>query len=427
MKNLFMDFTNLNKTVKTRLFHSFILRLISNSIFPFLSLYLLTKFSVFTVGIITFLGTLFVILGHSTISKINYLSDKQKLMITFKGLIVTLLILGIISYIDRITSLFFISILFVSVLMVYYFLSGVLSPLIDSLLYPFLVGEQKKKVSAISYWLNNISSVIGIMMGIFTSRNNLSILFIVMSLFCCVSATLFSKTLMEEESSNQGRKEKERKKQAYKSDINKMLIIFFSLGTCLIFMIESRFNDLLSVYLTNHQSVESVTRKLIGNALLINYVTVVLFSPLFERILKSITSKKRLILGMIIMTISLAAMFIGELNIIKIYILVFPYTVGEILYFPSRQIELASLISKESVTAAYAIDRTFTTGAKLLSSFLILLVGIPNILLGVLFVCLFLSILMLFLQVYSDKKNEISTKLINKVRIDNSYEKRDAN
>ncbi|WP_082180242.1 MFS transporter [Anoxybacillus sp. KU2-6(11)] len=272
-------------------------------------------------------------------------------------------------------------------------------------LYPFLIGKDKKKVSAISYWLNNLSAVVGILVGTFSSINNLSILFIFMAIICCISAILFNKTLTEEGSlrttSPKGGKID---KQTNKTDRNVLLIICFSIGTCLIFMIESRLNDLLSVYLTHKQIIEPEARKIIGNILLVNYGTVILFSPFIEKLIKSISAKKRLIAGMIIMSFSVVMIFSGELKLIEVYMYVFLYTIGEVFYFPSRQVEIASLIPKENVTAAYALDRTVITGAKLLSTLLILIVAIPYLFCLVILICIFSSIVLLLSQVYSKKK-----------------------
>lgn len=365
---MYTTYKELQKPLRARLLHSVFLRFITSAIFPFLSIYLLNFYTVKQISFILMGGAFSSILGQNFFRNrsLSIIEERKALIITFLLLIVTQFLLSITTFFYSNFSNTFINYGFVSLLLSYYFFSGMLNPLIDTLIYPLYTEENKRKIASLSYILTNVSSACGILIGKFTKNDHVSILFLCMMVLSIFSMITFSKAIKRINPSIV-----ENSKDVGSKKINKT-VLWFSLATCFAFFLESRLSDLLVIFLYEKGIEEAQLRNYLAYVLLINYVIAIFGSSFVSEKLKKYSSEQSIKLGMIILCGSYSSLFLIPNPLFSILIFIVVYTVGESVYFTNRQLYLISLVEdRQKAISIFSTDRTVMSLAKVCSVILL--------------------------------------------------------
>lgn len=356
-----MDFKQLHRNIKIRLFTSFFQRLVNQMIIPFMTIYLAKSFGVVNAGIMVFF---LILIGILVSFYGGYFAD-------LKGRKPVLLISESLNFIVFLSLAFSNSPWFHLPLISYilFILNNCLTsfskPALDAIIIDVTSSENRRFIYSLNYWVNNLSFAIGALLGSLFYTNYLFEIFLGASLVTFFVFILFYFFLDETKVSynqiNQLKINHSINKifEGYRLIIKDKLFLLFFVSATLLMCIEFQLINYVSVRLsTEFESFRFYLLKfekeisgveLYGILRIENTIGVLLFTILISKLLKNISDQFRLYFG--ISLFILGYVFLGFNN--NFYILIFMMailTIGEIMYIPIQQTFMADLIDEDNRT-----------------------------------------------------------------------------
>ncbi|PJO44625.1 MFS transporter [Lysinibacillus xylanilyticus] len=382
-----MKLRDIHPNIKLRLVMQFLGSLISMAVIPFLAIYFTQKIGATKTGIILILIVISGVIGGFIGGHISDKIGRKKIMIYAElGILLSYLFIALCNSpwfdLPYISATFFI---------INMFCGGMFQPAAQAMIIDVTNSESRKLVFTISYWLGNLSTAIGGIIGAFLFKNYLFELFIGISLISLLSVfmTIFfiTETYLPEPSpktSSTNKKEISLLEmfQTYSTVLKDKLFMFYILGAILILTLEQSLSNYIGIRLEKEIPQQSASlfgidiivdgTKMLGFLRTENTILVVLLSSVVLFLFKKCSERWTLVTGMLIFSICFSV-FASSNNVLFLFIAMFIGTIGELMYIPIKQAMIGELAPSNARSTYMAFNSLTLYGAMMISSLLIII------------------------------------------------------
>jgi len=360
-------FKSLHPNIRLRLYVTFINRLTSSMIFPFIAIYFTQKLGAVTAGVLLIIQV-FIEIISSFFG--GYLADQigRKRVMVIGEWLNFIAFLGIAfansPYYTSAWSTFF-------MLLLIGISTGLINPAAEAMLIDVSTEETRTYMYSINYWTRNFSLLLGLMIGGWFFKTHLFALLIAlaaMSLITLLITTILIQETNIQVSNNSSQKGYSLKEilSSYKEVILDIPFIWYTLGGIAIYAIECQRVNFISVRMEQeiHQHTYHLFGlfsfpldgvKLISLLTIENTLLVVLLVSLSAKIIRKYSEQSVMYVGFILFGLGYAFLAFSN-HIVGLLIAVVILTIGEIMYIPTRQTILASIINNAKRGSYMAIN-----------------------------------------------------------------------
>lgn len=382
-----MKLRDIHPNIKLRLVMQFLGGLISMAVIPFLAIYFTQNIGATKTGIILIIIVISGGIGGFIGGHISDKIGRKKIMIYAEiGILLSYLFIALCNSpwfnLPYISAAFFI---------INMFCGGMFQPAAQAMIIDVTNSESRKLVFTISYWLGNLSTAIGGIIGAFLFKNYLFELFIGISLISLLSVfmTIFfiTETYLPEPSSKTSSTHKKEFSlvemfQTYSTVLKDKLFMFYILGAILIFTLEQSLSNYIGIRLDKDIPQQSASlfgidfivdgTKMLGFLRTENTILVVLLSSVVLFLFKKCSERWTLVTGMLIFSICFSV-FASSNNVLFLFIAMFIGTIGELMYIPIKQAMIGELAPSNARSTYMAFNSLTMYGAMIISSLLIII------------------------------------------------------
>lgn len=361
MKELF----SLPINIQIRLWGSFMNRITSSAILPFIAIYLteetgqvFTSYYLISIVIMSFVVNLYA----------GYICDR----LPRKKMLVSLSIIEVILlFLMTLTVIFDYTKLFLAVYVLAIIASIMRRPNLTALLQDSVTEDTKRTIYNLDYWLFNLSIAIGALLGgaLYTSHKEL--LFILLTLSALLLSILYSVFIKEDYSKIVTTKNRNVLVDligSYKETFQNKSFILLTLGVSLLLSAQYTLSTYIAVRLANEFSFKLYDIGTLNGVQMfsfiniLNAVLVLCLTFYIGRKIKESNLKYSIILGLACFTLGYTILF-GSNNFVILILAVSIATIGEIISFPiinSEQIKLIPPNKRGSYAAITGLGRNFS-------------------------------------------------------------------
>ncbi|GAB0167795.1 MFS transporter [Lysinibacillus sp. CTST325] len=381
-----MKLRDIHPNIKLRLVMQFLGGLISMAVIPFLAIYFTQNIGATKTGIILIIIVISGVIGGVIGGHVSDKIGRKKIMIyTEIGLLLSYLFIALCN--SPWFNLPYISAAFFIITM---FCGGMFQPAAQAMMIDVTNSESRKLVFTISYWLGNLSTAIGGIMGAFLFKNYLFELFIGISLISLLSVFVTIFFISETYSPEPSPKSSLHKKkflpvelfQTYSTVLKDKLFMFYILGAILIFTLEQSLSNYIGIRLEKDIPQQSASlfgidfivdgTKMLGFLRTENTILVVLLSSIVLFLFKKYSDRWTLVTGMLIFSICFSV-FASSNSVLVLFIAMFIGTIGELMFIPIKQAMIGELAPSNARSTYMAFNSLTTYGAMIVASLLIII------------------------------------------------------
>jgi MFS transporter, DHA1 family, multidrug resistance protein B len=381
-----MKLRDIHPNIKLRLGMQFLGGLVSMAVIPFLAIYFAQKIGAAETGIILILIVISGVVGGFIGGHVSDKIGRRNIMIYSEiGVLVTYLFIVFCNSpwfdLPYVSAAFF---------LLNMFAGGMFQPAAQAMIIDVTDSESRKLVFTISYWLGNLATAIGGIMGAFLFKNYLFELFIGISGISLLSVliTIFFITetytpeqISPEPSTAQPKSSPLEMVQSYSAVIKDKLFMFYIVGAVFIFTLEQSLTNYIGIRLEKEIPEQSATllgmefmldgTKVLGFLKTENTLLVVLLSTVVLILFKKWKDHWNLVAGMFIFSVSFSALAFTS-NIWFLFLLIFVGTIGELMYVPVKQAMIGDLAPSHARSTYMAFYSLTFYGAMIIASLLII-------------------------------------------------------
>lgn len=380
-----MKLRDIHPNIKLRLVMQFLGGLISMAVIPFLAIYFTQNIGATKTAIILIIIVISGVLGGFIGGHISDKIGRKKIMIYSEiGLLLSYLFIALCNSpwfnLPYTSAAFFI---------INMFCGGMFQPATQAMMIDVTNSESRKLVFTISYWLGNLSTAIGGIVGAFLFKNYLFELFIGISLVSLLSVFMTVFFITETYSPEPSPKSSHHKKksssvemfQTYSTVLKDKLFMFYILGAILIFTLEQSLSNYIGIRLEKDVPQHSASlfgidfmvdgTKMLGFLRTENTILVVLLSSAVLFLLKKCSDRWTLVTGMLIFSICFST-FASSNSVLILFIAMFIGTIGELMFVPIKQAMIGELAPSNARSTYMAFNSLTTYGAMIIASLLII-------------------------------------------------------
>ncbi|MFJ8511735.1 MFS transporter [Lysinibacillus xylanilyticus] len=382
-----MKLRDIHPNIKLRLVMQFLGGLISMAVIPFLAIYFTQNIGATKTGIILIIIVISGVIGGFIGGHISDKIGRKKIMIYAEiGILLSYLFIALCNSpwfnLPYISAAFFI---------INMFCGGMFQPAAQAMIIDVTNSESRKLVFTLSYWLGNLSTAIGGILGAFLFKNYLFELFIGISLISLLSVfmTIFfiTETYLPEPSSKTSSTHKKEFSlvemfQTYSTVLKDKLFMFYILGAILIFTLEQSLSNYIGIRLDKDIPQQSASlfgidfivdgTKMLGFLRTENTILVVLLSTVVLFLFKKCSEHWTLVTGMMIFSICFSV-FASSNSVLVLFIAMFIGTIGELMFIPIKQAMIGELAPPNARSTYMAFNSLTMYGAMIISSLLIII------------------------------------------------------
>ncbi|MGE7946352.1 MFS transporter [Lysinibacillus sp. NPDC093688] len=381
-----MKLRDIHPNIKLRLAMQFLGGLISMAVIPFLAIYFTQNIGATKTAIILIIIVISGVIGGFIGGHISDKIGRKKIMIYSEiGLLLSYLFIALCNSpwfnLPYISAAFFI---------INMFCGGMFQPAAQAMMIDVTNSESRKLVFTISYWLGNLSTAIGGIVGAFLFKNYLFELFIGISLISLLSVFITVFFITETYSPEPSPKSSNHKKksssvemfQTYSTVIKDKLFMLYILGAILIFTLEQSLSNYIGIRLEKDIPQHSASffgidlmvdgTKMLGFLRTENTILVVLLSSAVLFLLKKCSDRWTLVTGMLIFSICFSV-FASSNSVLILFIAMFIGTIGELMFVPIKQAMIGELAPSNARSTYMAFNSLTTYGAMIIASLLIII------------------------------------------------------
>ncbi|MBG9453846.1 MFS transporter [Lysinibacillus sphaericus] len=381
-----MKLRDIHPNIKLRLVMQFLGGLISMAVIPFLAIYFTQNIGATKTAIILIMIVISGVIGRFIGGHISDKIGRKKIMIYSEiGLLLSYLFIALCNSpwfnLPYISAAFFI---------INMFCGGMFQPAAQAMMIDVTNSDSRKLVFTISYWLGNLSTAIGGIVGAFLFKNYLFELFIGISLISLLSVliTVFfiTETYLPEPSPKSSKHKKKSSSvemlQTYSTVLKDKLFMFYILGAILIFTLEQSLSNYIGIRLEKDIPQHSASlfgidfivdgTKMLGFLRTENTILVVILSSAVLFLLKKCSDRWTLVTGMLIFSICFSV-FASSNSVLILFIAMFFGTIGELMFVPIKQAMIGELAPSNARSTYMAFNSLTTYGAMIIASLLIII------------------------------------------------------
>lgn len=370
-------FKSLHPNIRARIIIQFLSKVVGSMIFPFMAVYFTKELNSGVAGILVTINVVIQFIAGIYGGHLTDIFGRRQLMIAGEAL-KSAAYLGMLlanSPIFHSVWLTFLMMLIVSIA------QGMINPAADAMLIDVSTVENRAFMYSISYWANNLSILIGVMVGGWFFQSHLFLLlialFILSLLTTGLTVHLLSETLVKQESTgkNVGIAAVFR---SYQKVMKDRRFLLFTLAGIAIMTVEFQRNNFVSVRLAEELKHLTISLGTIGTIALdgvrilslltaVNTVIIVLFTGAIAKWVTGRPQKKIMYTGFLLFSLGYAVTaFSNQLLLLFAATVVFSF--GELLYVPTRQTILAEIIDESSRGSYVAFNGIIFQLGKILAS-----------------------------------------------------------
>jgi MFS transporter, DHA1 family, multidrug resistance protein B len=378
-----MKLRDIHPNIKLRLGIQFLGGLVSMAVIPFLAIYFSKKIGTAETGIILILTVISGVIGGFIGGHVSDKIGRRSIMIYSEiGVLITYLLIAFcnspwydLPYVSAVLFVFNM------------FAGGMLQPAAQAMIIDVTDTESRKLVFTISYWLGNLATALGGIMGAFLFKSYLFELFIGISAISLLSVviTIFfiseTYTPAPVQPTTQSKSSPFDFVRSYSAVLKDRLFMFYIIGAVFIFTLEQSLTNYIGIRLEREIPEQGASllgldftidgTKVLGFLKTENTLLVVLLSAVVLFILKKWKDKWNLVTGMFIFSVSFSALaFIS--NIWVLFFLIFVGTIGELMYVPVKQAMIGELAPSNARSTYMAFYSLTFYGAMIIASLLII-------------------------------------------------------
>ncbi|PFG03559.1 MFS transporter [Bacillus sp. es.034] len=376
-----MRIRDIHPNLKLRLAMQFLGGLVTMAVIPFMAIYFAQKIGATQTGIILVLIVISGIIGGFIGGHISDKIGRRKIMILGElGIMMTFFFIALCNSpwfdLPYVTAAFFVLNMFAG---------GMFQPAAQAMIIDVTDSDSRKLVFTVSYWLGNLATAIGGIIGAFLFKTYLFELFLGISGITLLSVliTIFfiSETYTPEPAATETTSSSNKMVQSYSTVLKDKLFMMYIIGAVFIFTLEQSLTNYVGIRLERdipeqQASLFGIDFTLDGTRMLgflrtENTIIVVLLSAVVLFLFKKWSDRWTLVMGMFIFTLCFSA-FAFTNNILFLFILGFVGTFGELMYVPIKQAMIGDLAPSNARSTYMAFYSLTFYGAMIIASLLII-------------------------------------------------------
>ncbi len=376
-----MRIRDIHPNLKLRLSMQFLGGLVSMAVIPFMAIYFAQKIGATQTGIILILIVISGIIGGFIGGHVSDKIGRRKIMIYAElGMMVTYFFIALCNSpwfdLPYVSAAFFVLNMFAG---------GMFQPAAQAMIIDVTDTDSRKLVFTISYWLGNLATAIGGIIGAFLFKSYLFELFLGISGITLLSVLItfyfISETYTPEPSTAYRKSSSSEMVQRYSAVLKDKLFMLYIIGAVFIFTLEQSLTNYVGIRL--ERDIPEQTASLFGIDFMLdgtrmlgflrteNTILVVLLSAVVLFLFKKWKDRWTLITGMCIFSVCFSA-FAFTNNILFLLILGFVGTFGELMYVPIKQAMIGELAPSNARSTYMAFYSLTFYGAMIIASLLII-------------------------------------------------------
>ncbi|MCC5803955.1 MFS transporter [Rossellomorea vietnamensis] len=376
-----MRIRDIHPNLKLRLAMQFLGGLVSMAVIPFMAIYFAQKIGATQTGIILVLIVISGIIGGFIGGHISDKIGRRKIMILAEiGIMVTYFFIALCSSpwfdLPYVTAAFFVLNMFAG---------GMFQPAAQAMIIDVTDSDSRKLVFTVSYWLGNLATAIGGIIGAFLFKAYLFELFLgitgITLLSVLITIFFISETYTPEPTTNETTSSSNRMVQSYSTVLKDKLFMMYILGAVFILTLEQSLTNYVGIRLERDIPEQKTSllgfgftldgTRMLGFLRTENTLIVVLLSAVVLILFKKWRDRWTLVMGMFIFTLCFSA-FAFTNNIVFLFILGFVGTFGELMYVPIKQAMIGDLAPSNARSTYMAFYSLTFYGAMIIASLLII-------------------------------------------------------
>ncbi|MFJ8529585.1 MDR family MFS transporter [Bacillus sp. NPDC094106] len=356
-------FKDMHPNIRVRIYTSFMSRVIGSMIFPFMAIYFAKELNPTYAGIL-----LLIQVSVQFIASLygGYLADsvgRKKMMVIGEWMKVFAFAGMMFANSPFLTSawLTFLMLLIISIS------TGFVNPAADAMLIDVSTKENRTMMYSINYWAVNLSIMLGLIIGGWFFESHFFELLISLLAISIVTLWMTIALIQETYSVTQSRGAEtlfglKTMIQSYQTVIRDLPFVWFTIGGVAILSIEYQRNHFISIRLENEIQAQVVSLfggieislsgvKLLSLLTVENTIFIILFTAVITKWLNNKSEQKIMYIGFLLFGLGYAALAFSN-NFIVLFSAVAVFSIGELMYVPTRQSLLAEIVD-DSRRGAY--------------------------------------------------------------------------
>ncbi|RIM98999.1 MFS transporter, partial [Staphylococcus shinii] len=364
-------FLTLSTTLKTRLIADFILIIASQAILPFLALYLTSKVNAVFAGVFL-IANLIVSFIVSFIG--GYIGDNynRKKVVNYIHFLyaICLIILSITVTMDGIGLVVFCATVFIFEIMF-----AASEPIFEAAIMDAIYEEVREYVYQLNYWMFNISTAIGMVLGALLYLGHKRLLFVIFFVAMLISWYLFEKYYDVEQVYNKKEELTSKFKHfinSYHTVIKDKYFMMLNLGYMLVIMAELSLNSYVVVRLKSDFDplnffgfyIDGV--RMFTVIMIINTLVVATLTFTVNRVVESTSKRIAFVLGIILYTVGYSVLTsASSFWILCLFSMI--ATLGELIYSPIQNAQRFLMIPDDKRSTYNTFGMVSFYGGNLLA------------------------------------------------------------
>ncbi|EIS4900923.1 MFS transporter [Listeria innocua] len=371
-------FKELHPNIRARILIQFLSKIIGSMIFPFMAIYFSMEINSKVAGILLMINVLVQFLAGMYGGHLADIIGRKKLMVAGE-LLKVFAFLGMVlcnSPIFHSPWITFVMLLLIGVA------QGLINPAGEAMLIDVSTPENRSFMYSVSYWANNLSMMIGIIVGGWFFVDYLFPLLVVLFIMSFVTAwltiSLISETLKQKAVVEKGSYGLVGMLKNYGQVLHDYRFLLYTIGGIAIMSIEFQRSNYISVRLAEDFQALLVHFGPLGNITLngvqivsvltaVNTLFIVLFTVPVARFVTKRAQQPIMYVGFTLFAIGFAVCAFAN-NLAVLLLATAVLSIGELLYVPTRQTILAAIVDDDRRGAYMAFNGIIFQIGKMIGS-----------------------------------------------------------
>ncbi|EHO3277021.1 MFS transporter [Listeria innocua] len=371
-------FKELHPNIRARILIQFLSKIIGSMIFPFMAIYFSMEINSKVVGILLMINVLAQFLAGMYGGHLADIIGRKKLMVAGE-LLKVFAFLGMVLYNSPVFHspwITFVMLLLIGVA------QGLINPAGEAMLIDVSTPENRSFMYSVSYWANNLSMMIGIIVGGWFFVDYLFPLLVALFIMSFVTAwltiSLISETLKQKAVLKKGSYGLVGMLKNYGQVLHDYRFLLYTIGGIAIMSIEFQRSNYISVRLAEDFQALLVHFGPLGNITLngvqivsvltaVNTLFIVLFTVPVARFVTKRAQQPIMYVGFTLFAIGFAVCAFAN-NLAVLLLATAVLSIGELLYVPTRQTILAAIVDDNRRGAYMAFNGIIFQIGKMIGS-----------------------------------------------------------
>ncbi|EDO1223022.1 MFS transporter [Listeria innocua] len=371
-------FKELHPNIRARILIQFLSKIIGSMIFPFMAIYFSMEINSKVAGILLMINVLAQFLAGMYGGHLADIIGRKKLMVAGE-LLKVFAFLGMVlcnSPIFHSPWITFVMLLLIGVA------QGLINPAGEAMLIDVSTPENRSFMYSVSYWANNLSMMIGIIVGGWFFVDYLFLLLVVLFIMSFVTAwltiSLISETLKQKAVLEKGSYGLVGMLKNYGQVLHDYRFLLYTIGGIAVMSIEFQRSNYISVRLAEDFQALLVHFGPLGNITLngvqivsvltaVNTLFIVLFTVPVARFVTKRAQQPIMYVGFTLFAIGFAVCAFAN-NLAVLLLATAVLSIGELLYVPTRQTILAAIVDDDRRGAYMAFNGIIFQIGKMIGS-----------------------------------------------------------